>query len=81
MSGSVMIFMASIVVFAEYSFFLGPGSHRDLAAGSSMSCTSESREWRKITFNCASDALSLMAATAAFLLVASSDPRRTRLAS
>ena len=73
MSGSVMIFTASIVVFGEYSFFLGPALI-GLFCGLFDVVHLRKHEWEKIAFNCASDALSLMGGTAAFLLVAQSDP-------
>jgi len=73
MSGSVMIFTASIVVFGEYSFFLGPAII-GLCCGLFDVVHLRKREWEKIAFNCASDSLSLMGGTAVFLLVASSDP-------
>ena len=59
MSGSVMIFTASIVVFGEYSFFLGPALI-GLCCGLFDVVHLRKREWEKIAFNCASDALSLM---------------------
>jgi hypothetical protein len=73
MSGSVMIFMAAIVVFGEYSFFLGPALV-GLLCGLFDVVHLRKREWEKIAFNCASDALSLMGATAAFLLIATPHP-------
>jgi hypothetical protein len=73
MSGSVMIFMASIVVFGEYGFFLGPAIV-GLSCGLFDVVHLRKREWEKIAFNCASDCLSLMGGTAIFLLVASGDP-------
>jgi hypothetical protein len=73
MSGSVMIFMAAVVVFGEYSFFLGP-AFIGLFCGLFDVVHLRKREWDKIAFNCASDALSLMGATAAFLLIASPHP-------
>jgi HD-GYP domain-containing protein (c-di-GMP phosphodiesterase class II) len=78
MSGSVMIFMASIVVFGEYSFFLGPALI-GLLCGLFDVVHLRKHEWEKIAFNCASDALSLMGGTAAFLLVATSDPIKNPL--
>src|SRR4051812_21419828 len=69
MSGSVMIFMAAVVVFGQYSFFLGPALI-GLFCGLFDVVHLRKREWDKIAFNCASDALSLMGASAAFLLIA-----------
>src|ERR1700751_2222825 len=65
MSGSVMIFMASVVVFGEYSFFLGPALI-GLLCGLFDVVHLRKHEWDKIAFNCVSDALSLMGASAAF---------------
>jgi len=73
MSGSVMIFMASVVVFGEYSFFLGPALI-GLFCGLFDVVHLRKHEWQKIAFNCVSDALSLMGATAAFVLIAPPDP-------
>jgi HD superfamily phosphodiesterase len=73
MSGSVMIFMAAVVVFGEYSFFLGPALI-GLFCGLFDVVHLRKREWDKIAFNCASDALSLMGATAAFLLISAPHP-------
>lgn len=73
MSGSVMIFMAAVVVFGEYSFFLGPALI-GLLCGLFDVVHLRKREWDKMAFNCASDALSLMGATATFLLIASPHP-------
>jgi HD-GYP domain-containing protein (c-di-GMP phosphodiesterase class II) len=73
MSGSVMIFMAAIVVFGDYGFFLGPALI-GLCCGLFDVVHLRKREWEKIAFNCASDSLSLMGGTAAFLLIASRDP-------
>jgi HD-GYP domain-containing protein (c-di-GMP phosphodiesterase class II) len=73
MSGNVMIFTASIVVFGEYSFFLGPALI-GLCCGLFDVVQLREREWEKIAFNCSSDALSLMGGTAVFLLVAQDDP-------
>jgi len=73
MSGSVMIFMAAVVVFGQYSFFLGPALI-GLLCGLFDVVHLRKREWDKISFNCASDALSLMGATATFLLVAAPHP-------
>lgn len=73
MSGSVMIFMAAIVVFGEYSFFLGP-AFIGLFCGLFDVVHLRKREWDKVAFNCASDALSLMGGTAVFLLVATPNP-------
>ena len=73
MSGSVMIFMAAVVVFGEYSFFLGPALI-GLLCGLFDVVHLRRREWDKIAFNCASDALSLMGAMAAFLAVAPRHP-------
>ena len=73
MSGSVMIFMAAVVVFGEYSFFLGPALI-GLFCGLFDVVHLRKREWDKIAFNCASDALSLMGASAAFLLIATPHP-------
>jgi hypothetical protein len=72
-SGSTMILIASIVVFGEYSFFLGPAL-LGVCGGFLYVEHLRNREWLKIAFNCASDALSLMGATAAFLFVAAPDP-------
>ncbi len=68
-----MIFMASIVVFGEYGFFLGPAII-GLCCGMFDVVHMRKREWQKIAFNCASDSLSLMGGTAIFFLVASRDP-------
>jgi HD domain len=73
MSGSVMIFTASIVVFGEYGFFLGPAIV-GLCCGLFDVVHLRKREWEKIAFNCASDSLSLMGGTAIFLLIASHNP-------
>jgi HD-GYP domain-containing protein (c-di-GMP phosphodiesterase class II) len=73
MSGSVMIFMAAVVVFGEYSFFLGPALI-GLLCGLFDVVHLRKREWDKIAFNCASDALSLMGGTAAFFLIAADKP-------
>jgi HD-GYP domain-containing protein (c-di-GMP phosphodiesterase class II) len=73
MSGSVMIFTASIVVFGEYGFFLGPAIV-GLCCGLFDVVHLRKREWEKIAFNCASDSLSLMGGTAVFLLIAAHDP-------
>lgn len=73
MSGSVMIFTAAIVVFGEYAFFLGPALI-GLLCGLFDVVHLRKREWDKIAFNCASDALSLMGGTTAFLLVAAPNP-------
>ena len=54
MSGSVMVFVASIIVFAEYSFFLGPALIGLLAAVFDFDQLRK-REFEKILFNCASD--------------------------
>ena len=73
LSGSVMIFMAAVVVFGEYSFFLGPALI-GLLCGLFDVVHLRKREWNKIAFNCASDAFSLMGASAAFLLIAAPRP-------
>jgi HD-GYP domain-containing protein (c-di-GMP phosphodiesterase class II) len=73
MSGSVMIFTASIVVFGEYGFFLGPAIV-GLCCGMFDMVHLRKHEWEKIAFNCASDSLSLMGGTATFLLIATGDP-------
>jgi hypothetical protein len=72
-SGSVMIFMAAVVVFGEYSFFLGPALIGVLCGLFDIVHLRE-HEWEKIAFNCASDALSLMGAAATFLLIAAPHP-------
>ena len=51
MSGSVMIFTAAIVVFGEYSFFLGPALI-GLLCGLFDVVHLRKREWDKIAFNC-----------------------------
>jgi hypothetical protein len=73
MSGSVMIFMAAVVVFGEYAFFLGPALI-GLLCGLFDVVHLRKREWEKIGFNCASDALSLMGASTTFLLIAEPHP-------
>jgi hypothetical protein len=73
MSGSVMIFMAAVVVFGNYAFFLGPALI-GILCGLFDVVHLRKHEWEKIAFNCASDALSLMGATAAFLLIAEPHP-------
>ena len=62
-----MIFAASIVVFGEYSFFLGPVLVGMLVWALDVAHLRK-REWDKIAFNCASDALSLLRRTAVFLV-------------
>jgi hypothetical protein len=73
MSGSVMVFIASIVVFSEYSFLVGPALI-GILSGLSDVVHLRQREWNKIAFNCASEGLSLAGATCAFVLVAGSNP-------
>ena len=71
MSGSVMIFMASLVVFGEYGFFLGP-LLVGLCCGLFDVVHLRNREWAKIAFNAAVRRLSLMLARiAVFWLIAS----------
>jgi hypothetical protein len=72
-SGSVMILIAAVVVFGTQGFFLGP-ILVGVCCGVFDLAHLRERAWEKIAFNCASDSLSLMGATAVFLLVAASNP-------
>jgi hypothetical protein len=72
-SGSVMVFTASFVVFGQYSFFLGPALI-GVVSGVFDFDHLRTRAWSKIGFNCLSDALSLMAGMAIFVLIAGDDP-------
>jgi hypothetical protein len=68
-SGNIMVLIASVVVFREYAFFLGPV----IVAFFGALDIAQLREhaWLKISFNAAADAISLIAASAAFWLVTS----------
>jgi hypothetical protein len=69
-SGSVMMLMASIVVFCHYSYYLGPALI-GLLCGFFDFAHLRDRQWRKISFNCASEALAMLGGTGAFLLATS----------
>ena len=73
MSGNVMVLTASIVVFGTYRFFLGAVAIGLLCGVVSVVHLRE-RAWTKMVFNCSSDALSLLGATAVFWLIALPDP-------
>jgi HD domain len=69
-SGSVMILVASIIVFSDYSYYLGPALV-GLLCGFVDFAHLRNREWMKISFNCASEALAMLGGTAAFLVATS----------
>jgi hypothetical protein len=64
MSGNVMVLVASLVVFREFGFFLGPVI---VACFGALDWAQlRERAWLKIAFNASADALSLLAATLVF---------------
>ena len=69
-SGNVMVLVASIIVFCHYSYFLGPALV-GLLCGFFDFAHLRNREWMKISFNCASEALAMLGGTGAFLLATS----------
>jgi hypothetical protein len=64
MSGNVMVFVASLVVFRQYGFFLGPAIVGCIGALDWAQL--RERAWLKISFNASSDALALLAAAVVF---------------
>jgi hypothetical protein len=69
MSGNVMVLVASLVVFRDFGFFLGPVI---VACFGALDWTQlRERAWQKISFNAASDALSLLAASLVFWSITS----------
>jgi HD-GYP domain-containing protein (c-di-GMP phosphodiesterase class II) len=69
-SGNVMVLVASIVVFCHYSYYLGPALV-GFFCGFFDFAHLRDRAWRKISFNCASEALAMLGGTGAFLLATS----------
>src|SRR5690349_7268529 len=63
-SGNVMVLVASLVVFRDYGFFLGPVI---VGCFGALDWTQiRERAWPKIAFNASADAASLLAATLVF---------------
>jgi HD superfamily phosphodiesterase len=69
MSGNVMVLVASLVVFREYGFFLGPVIVG--CFGALDWAQLREHAWPKIAFNASADAVSLLAATLVFWSVTS----------
>src|SRR5438552_5243847 len=64
MSGNVMVLIASLVVFRDYGFFLGPVI---VGCCGALDWTQlRERAWQKVAFNASADALSMLAAAAVF---------------
>jgi hypothetical protein len=63
-SGNVMVLVASLVVFRDYGFFLGPVV---VGCCGALDLTQlRERAWQKVAFNASADALSLLAAAGVF---------------
>ncbi len=63
-SGNVMVLVASLVVFRDFGFFLGPVI---VGCFGALDWTQlRERAWPKIAFNASADAVSLLAATLVF---------------
>jgi hypothetical protein len=67
MSGNVMVLVASLVVFRDYDFFLGPVIVG--CCGALDWAQLRERAWQKVAFNASADALSLLAAAGVFWLL------------
>jgi hypothetical protein len=67
MSGNVMVLIASLVVFRDYGFFLGPVIVG--CFGALDFAQLRERAWLKVTFNGSADAISLLAAASVFWLL------------
>jgi HD domain len=68
-SGNVMVLIASLVVFRDYGFFLGPVI---VGCFGALDWTQlRDRAWLKIAFNASADAVSLLAATLVFWSITS----------
>jgi HD-GYP domain-containing protein (c-di-GMP phosphodiesterase class II) len=63
-SGNVMVLVASLVVFRDYGYFLGPVIVACCGAVDLRQL--RERSWQKITFNASADALAMLAATTVF---------------
>src|SRR4051794_34972652 len=68
-SGNVMVLVASLVVFRDFGFFLGPVI---VGCFGALDWTQlRERAWPKIAFNASADAVSLLAATLVFWSITS----------